>query len=121
MYPSLVLLLGFGAAGCAAAQSADALKHSDPAGPTSFRVTLPVALAEVSGLAYTPDGRLFAPGDEQAVVYQIDLARGRPVKRFGDNRVRIDTRSGVMASVTAPGLSSLAAAAAIRFGSSIFS
>jgi hypothetical protein len=83
MYPSLVLLLGFGAAGCAAAQSADALKHYDPAGPTSFRVTLPVALAEVSGLAYTPDGRLFAHGDEQAVVYQIELARGRPVKRFG--------------------------------------
>jgi uncharacterized protein YjiK len=83
MYPSLVLLLGVGVAGCAAAQSASRLKHYDPEGPTSVRVMLPADLAEVSGLAYTPDGRLFAHGDEQAVVHQIDVARGRPVKRFG--------------------------------------
>jgi hypothetical protein len=83
MYPFLILLLGLGTAGCAAAQSSGALTHYDPSGPASVRFTLPADLAEVSGLAYTPDGRLFAHGDEQAVVYQIDPALGRPVKRFG--------------------------------------
>lgn len=83
MYCSLLLLLALGAAGCAAAQSPGGVKHYDLSGPTSVRVTLPPALAEVSGLAYTPDGRLFAHGDEQAVVYQIDPSGGRAVKRFG--------------------------------------
>jgi uncharacterized protein YjiK len=83
MYSLLAVLLCFGAAGCAAAQSPGALGHYDPAGPTSHRIALPADLAEISGLAYTPDGRLLAHGDEVAVVYQIDLARGRPVKRFG--------------------------------------
>ncbi len=83
MYLFLLVLLGFGAAGCATAQSPGGLSHYDPAGPTSHRIQLPVELAEVSGLAFTPDGRLFAHGDEQAVVYEIDLARGRPAKRFG--------------------------------------
>ncbi len=83
MYSLLAVLLCFGMAGCAAAQSPGALSHYDPAGPASHRIALPADLAEVSGLAYTPDGRLLAHGDEQAVVYEIDLARGRPVKRFG--------------------------------------
>jgi uncharacterized protein YjiK len=83
MYFLLAVLLCFGTAGCAAAQSPGALSHYDPAGPTSERISLPAGLAEVSGLAYTPDGRLLAHGDEQAVVYEIDLARGGPVKRFG--------------------------------------
>jgi uncharacterized protein YjiK len=83
MYSFLVVLLGFGPAGCAAAQSPGALSHYDLAGPPSHRIALPADLAEISGLAYTPDGRLLAHGDEQAVVYQIDLASGRPVKRFG--------------------------------------
>jgi uncharacterized protein YjiK len=83
MYFLLVVLLGFGHAGCATAQSPGALSHYDPAGPASLRIALPADLGEVSGLAYTPDGRLLAHGDEQAVVYQIDLPSGRPVKRFG--------------------------------------
>jgi uncharacterized protein YjiK len=83
MYFFLAVLLGFGPAGCAAAQRPGVLSHYDPAGPPSHRIALPADLAEVSGLAYTPDGRLLAHGDEQAVVYQIDLASGRPVKRFG--------------------------------------
>lgn len=83
MYLAFVLLLSLGAALRADAQSAGALSHYDPAGPPSQRVELPSDLGEVSGLASTPDGRLLAHGDEQAVVYQIDLATGRPVKRFG--------------------------------------
>jgi uncharacterized protein YjiK len=49
--------------------------------PTS-RVTLPAELHEVSGLAVTGDGRLFAHGDEHGVVYQVDPATGEVVKRF---------------------------------------
>ncbi len=49
--------------------------------PTS-RVTLPAELHEVSGLAVTGDGRLFAHGDEHGVVFQVDPATGKVVKRF---------------------------------------
>jgi uncharacterized protein YjiK len=83
MYFFLVIPLCFGTPGCATGQSAGRLSHYDPAGPMSHRIALPADLAEVSGLDYTPDGRLLAHGDERAVVYEIDLARGRPVKRFG--------------------------------------
>ncbi len=83
MYSFLMVLLGFGSGGCAGAQPPGALRHYDPAGPPALRIALPAELGEISGLAYTPDGRLLAHGDEQALVYQIDLATGRLVKRFG--------------------------------------
>ncbi len=44
--------------------------------------TLPDQLGEISGLAVSPDGRLFAHDDERAVIYQIDPARGAIVKSF---------------------------------------
>jgi len=37
---------------------------------------LPGSLREISGLAETPDGRLFAHSDEHAVVHQIDYRNG---------------------------------------------
>jgi hypothetical protein len=40
------------------------------------RVRLPSALAEVSGLAMLPDGRLLAHGDEQGQLYSVDPATG---------------------------------------------
>jgi len=43
---------------------------------------LPRALAEISGLATTPDGRLFAHNDERAIVYEIDPESGDLVKAF---------------------------------------
>jgi hypothetical protein len=86
MYFFLAVLLCLVTSGCGARSSPGSLRHYDPSGPPLYRVALPRDLAEVSGLAYTPDGRLFAHGDEQAVVYQIDLARGQPVKRFGIGR-----------------------------------
>lgn len=46
------------------------------------RHTLSSALHEVSGLALTPDGRLFAHGDEQAEILQIDVRSGARVKGF---------------------------------------
>ncbi len=82
IHPLAVALLCAGLVGCAAAQSPGALSHYDPAGAASQRIELPAELAEVSGLAYTADGRLLAHGDERAVVYQLDMARGGPVERF---------------------------------------
>lgn len=85
MYLLPPLLLGLGLlVGCADAQSAPAggLRGYDLSGAPAGRIELPAELAEVSGLAYTPDGRLFAHGDEQAVIFQIDFTAGKVVKRF---------------------------------------
>lgn len=84
MYFFPVLLLALALAGCADAQSAPApgLKGYDLSGPPSARHELPTELAEVSGLATTGDGRLFAHGDERAVIYQVEPASGKVVKRF---------------------------------------
>jgi uncharacterized protein YjiK len=84
MYLFPVLLLALGLSACAEAQSAGGagLRQYDLAGPPSVRIDLPRELAEVSGIAYTPDGRLLAQGDERAVIYQIDLPSGKVVKRF---------------------------------------
>lgn len=46
------------------------------------RFDLPSSLEEVSGLASTPDGRLFGHADEEAVLHEIDPFDGRIVKRF---------------------------------------
>jgi hypothetical protein len=46
------------------------------------RVTLPEELREISGLALGSNGRLFAHGDEEATVYQIDPATGQVLERF---------------------------------------
>jgi uncharacterized protein YjiK len=43
---------------------------------------LPKSLKEISGLAATADGRLFAHADEQASIYQIDYRDGKLVKSF---------------------------------------
>jgi uncharacterized protein YjiK len=49
-------------------------------------------LTEVSGLALTSDGRLFAHGDETARVFEIDYRRGAVVKQFwvGEDALRED-------------------------------
>ncbi len=65
----------------AAAQSA--LAHYDLSAAPAWRVELPPALAEISGLAFAPDGRLYAHGDEQATVYRFDLPTRRLAERFG--------------------------------------
>jgi uncharacterized protein YjiK len=56
------------------------------------RWELPHGLREISGLALSPDGRLFAHDDNNAVVYQIDYRRGAIVKQFqlGDKLVQGD-------------------------------
>lgn len=45
-------------------------------------VKLPGKLDEISGLAVTPDGRVFAHNDEKGIVYQIDYEKGEIVKEF---------------------------------------
>jgi len=46
------------------------------------RWILPTELAEISGLALTPDGRLFAHNDETAQITELDYRRGIVIKRF---------------------------------------
>jgi uncharacterized protein YjiK len=43
---------------------------------------LPSPLDEISGLAVSADGRLFAHGDERAVIYEIDPTQGRLASTF---------------------------------------
>lgn len=59
-----------------------ALSHYDLEHPATH-VKLSSELAEISGLAFTPDGRLLAQGDERGTIWQLDPSTGTPVKRFG--------------------------------------
>lgn len=45
-------------------------------------VKLPEALREISGMTITPDGRLFAHGDEAGTIYQLDIKTGEVIKKF---------------------------------------
>lgn len=56
------------------------------------RWRLPDRLNEISGLTVTREGRLFAHGDEQAIIHEIDNDRGRLVRSFalGDPILRGD-------------------------------
>ncbi len=66
-------------------------------GPPTSRVNLPSELHEISGLAVTGDGRVFAHGDEHGVVFQVDPGTGEVVKRFslqpGDQQVDLGKKS----------------------------
>lgn len=66
----------------------DSASRDDPLA----RWELPLGLREISGLALTPDGRLFAHDDNNAVVYQVDYRRGVIVKQFqlGDKPLQGD-------------------------------
>ena len=69
----------------AALQSTSAaatLSRYDLAAPPADRWELPKALQEISGLAVDSAGRVFAHDDEQAIIYQLDPATHRVVKRF---------------------------------------
>jgi len=58
----------------------------DLRGKPDWQVRLPDELAEISGLAFSDDGRLFAHGDEFGVVYQLDPRSGRILESFGIER-----------------------------------
>ena len=78
-----LLLLSAVVVGSTAAQTGHALPHYDLEGDAAWREELPGGLAEVSGLAFTPDGRLLAHGDERGVVWLYDLEGRRTAGRFG--------------------------------------
>jgi uncharacterized protein YjiK len=50
------------------------------------RWELPATLREISGLAATPDGRVFAHADERALIVELDVPRQRAVKAFAMGR-----------------------------------
>jgi hypothetical protein len=60
----------------------DAHAGFDLGGSPASQVRLPAELHEISGLAATTDGRVFAHGDEEAAVYQLDIRSGEVRKRF---------------------------------------
>lgn len=61
-------------------------------GDTFRQWKLPRKLREISGLALTEDQRLFAHGDEEAVLYELDYTNGAIIKSFslGNPPVRGD-------------------------------
>ncbi len=52
-------------------------------------VELPRKLREISGLAMSPDGRLFVHNDESGVVYEVDYLKGKIVKSFSLGRFAV--------------------------------
>jgi uncharacterized protein YjiK len=62
--------------------AAATLSRYDLAAPPADRWELPKALQEISGLAVDNAGRIFAHDDEQAIIYQLDPATHRVIKRF---------------------------------------
>ncbi|MDH4108354.1 MAG: SdiA-regulated domain-containing protein [Gammaproteobacteria bacterium] len=62
------------------------------AGEPGRHWSLPGKLYEISGLALTGDGRLFAVNDERAVIYEVDYLAGGLRKAFtlGDPAIRGD-------------------------------
>ena len=46
------------------------------------RIALPTVLMEVSGITFTEDNRMFAHGDEDGDVFEIDPASGKIIKQF---------------------------------------
>ncbi len=73
-------------------QAGEVLARYDLTAPPASRWELPKALAEISGLVVDAGGRVFAHADEQAIVFQLDPASRRIIKRFafGSPAVRGD-------------------------------
>ncbi|MEO8452924.1 MAG: hypothetical protein ABI647_24255 [Gemmatimonadota bacterium] len=65
-----------------AQQGTGVLTRYDLAGKPTREVALAAELGEISGLAFSADGRLFAHGDETGMVWQLDPATGAIIKRF---------------------------------------
>ncbi len=58
------------------------LDRYDISNESPTTITLQKELLEISGITFTNDDRLFAHGDEDGDVYQIDYSTGKIVKRF---------------------------------------
>jgi uncharacterized protein YjiK len=80
-------LLGTLACGADPAPAAKAqLAGYDLAAAPAWRATLPAELTEISGLAVTADGRLFAHGDERGTVFEVEPRTGKVRKSFALER-----------------------------------
>jgi uncharacterized protein YjiK len=68
------------------------LGRYDLAAKRVWRSSLPDQLEEISGLAATSDGRVFAHNDERGNIYEIDPKEGKIVKRFavGEKDLKAD-------------------------------
>lgn len=66
----------------AAAGPGGVLGRYDLAGEPSWETKLPKDLDEISGLAFSGDGRLFAHGDQDATIWQLDARDGKVLKTF---------------------------------------
>lgn len=82
----LVAILTLAAAGAATStdstQGVSLLDNIDFREKSAVHAKLPRALQEISGLAVTSDGRVFAHGDERAIVVQVDACAAKAVKAF---------------------------------------
>lgn len=58
------------------------LKNYDIENPNAKVLELQSELREISGITFTNDDRLFGHGDEDAVIFQIDINTGKIVKQF---------------------------------------
>ena len=58
------------------------LGRYDLAGEPAWETRLPKDLEEISGLAFSADGRLFAEGDQDATIWQLDARSGRVLETF---------------------------------------
>jgi uncharacterized protein YjiK len=58
------------------------LESYDLSADGGLRETLPRALEEISGLAISPEGKLFAHNDERAIVYELSPEDGKILKSF---------------------------------------
>ena len=66
----------------AAGEPRGVLGRYDLAGEPSWEEKLPKKLDEISGLAFSGDGRLFAHGDQDATIWQLDPRSGKVLKTF---------------------------------------
>lgn len=76
----LILLMGSGPTPSRGQISV--LDAYDFSGDGGHQLRLSKGLEEVSGLAMTPEGRLFAHNDERAIIYELDMESGRILKAF---------------------------------------
>jgi uncharacterized protein YjiK len=81
-----------------AKRDSGATADSDAAKPVA-RWIMPIDLAELSGFALLPDGRLLAHGDEHAKIYEIDYRRGTVVKEFSLGKPAVKGDFEAMAAV----------------------
>ncbi len=96
----------------AQASAPSVLRDYDFSGSAAEQHSLPAALREVSGFTATPDGRIFAHGDESATIAELDASSGairklftlgNPAERgdfegiaFADGRIFLLTSTGVL-------------------------